>query len=321
MSPRVCVYHPSMGPAITRALQAAHPGVRVDVASDLRTDPPQPETIDVLVANRLPDGLLKRCTRLSWLHLTGTGTDHLAAAGAPPGLRVTTSATVPVRAVAEFAWTAVLALAKDLPRLRDQQHEHRWQLPDARLVAGSRLLLLGLGRIGSAVAELAAAFGVRVTAITRTARPSPLAGTVLPPHVLRAAAADTDHLVNTLPSNPGTRGLVDRQVIEALPDDAVVVNVGRADTMDTAALVDRLGAGRLRGAVLDVHDEEPLPPGSPLWSVPRLFVTPHGAYRFPEEEHAVAKVFLAEFAAWSAAVAPAEQGATGCPYLARTEIA
>ncbi|MBX7266318.1 hypothetical protein KIF24_09975 [Micromonospora sp. Llam7] len=309
-----------MGPAVARALRAAHPRVRVDVVPDVSVHPPQPETIDVLVANRLPDGLLSRCTRLSWLHLTGTGTDHLAAAGAPPGLRVTTSATVPVRAVAEFAWMAVLALAKDAPRLRDQQRERRWSLPDARLVSGSRLLLLGLGRIGSAIAELAAPFGVRVTAVTRSARPSPLAQTVLPPHLLRAAATDTDHLVSTLPSDPSTRGLVDRQVIEALPDDAVVVNVGRADTLDTPALVAALRAGRLRGAVLDVHDEEPLPPDSPLWEVPGLFVTPHGAYRFPQEEHAVAKVFLAEFTAWSREPTTVDQGAAACPFLARTGV-
>lgn len=297
---RVCVYHRTMGAELTRVITAACPDVRVDVVADTAADPPDPAGIDVMIANTFPPGLLGRCPRLRWLHLTGTGTEHVAAGEPASDLLVTTSARVPARPVAEFAWMALLALAKDAPRLVDQHRRHEWRLPEARLVHGTRLVLVGLGRIGSEIARIADGFGVTVTAVTRRALPSPLVAEVVPPSRLADAAAHADHLVIAAPHTPDTEGLVDARVLAALPADAAVVNVGRAAVLDTAALVAALRAGRLRGAVLDVHDTEPVPPDSPLWSVPNLWLTPHGAYRHPEEERTVGRVFVENLTAYRA---------------------
>ena len=297
---RVCVYHPTMGPAIAAAALRSGVPVSVDVVHDITADPPGRDETDVLVANRFPAGLLGRCRRLRWLHLTGTGVDHVPAGRPRPGLLVTNSAAVPAVPVAEFAWMGLLALAKDAPALLRGQRERSWLLPDARRVAGSRLLLVGLGRVGAEIARRAAAFDVTVTAVTRRARPSPLARRVLPPQELAAAAADADHLVLAVPDTPATAGLVGEPVLRALPPTAAVLNVGRSAVLDTAALVDALTAGRLRGALLDVHDTEPLPPDSPLWTVPNLWLTPHGAYRFPEEEQEVGRLVAANLAAFAA---------------------
>ncbi|MCM4083120.1 NAD(P)-dependent oxidoreductase [Paractinoplanes hotanensis] len=311
---RICVFHPTMGRATASLIAAADPSATVDVVHDVDRDPPSPETIDVLIANRVPAGLLHRCERLAWLHLTGSGTDHVPAHEIPPGLRVTTSAEVPVRAVAEFTVGALLALGKQTHQLVDRQRRHEWSVPDATLLGGSHLVLLGLGRIGGAIARLAEPFGMRVTAVTRTAQPSAWADAVLPAARLADAVLDADHLVCAVPSTPQTRGLVSARVIAALPSTASVVNVGRADVLDTAALVAALTAGRLRGAVLDVHDEEPLPAASPLWDVPRLWITPHSAFRFPAEEHAVAQVFLAQLRSWRGG-APEPDAAARCPVI------
>jgi phosphoglycerate dehydrogenase-like enzyme len=115
---------------------------------------------------------------------------------------------------------------------------------------------------------------------------------VRPVEELEAAAAHADHLVLAVPGTRETRNLVDERVLAALPAHATVVNVSRASVLDTAALVAALEGGRLRGALLDVHDEEPLPPTSPLWDVEGLWITPHGAYRFPEEEAEIARLFV-----------------------------
>jgi phosphoglycerate dehydrogenase-like enzyme len=296
---RVCVYHRTMGPEIVRAVQRRGLDAVVDVVHDTAVDPPHRDELDVLLANTFPDGLLGRCPRLRWLHLTGTGVEHVALGEPRPDLLVTNSATVPAGAVAEFAWMALLAFAKDALRLADQQRQRVWALPDARGVAGSRLLLLGLGRVGTEIARRAAAFDVSVTAVTRHGRPSPLAERVLPPAGLVPAATEADHLVIALPGTPATRGLVDRRVLRALPRSAVVVNVGRSSVLDTDALARALQAGGLRGALLDVHDEEPLPPDSPLWTVPNLWLTPHCAYRFPEEEQEVGRLFADNLAAFA----------------------
>jgi phosphoglycerate dehydrogenase-like enzyme len=289
---RICVYHPTMGAVVAREVARAHPDVELEVASDVTADPPRADEIDALLANTLPDGLLARCPRLRWLHLTGTGVDHLARAEPPSGLLVTNSPDVPARAVAEFVWMGLLALAKDAPCLVARQRERTWRLPDSRLVAGSRLVLVGLGHIGSEIARRAPGFDVRVTAVTRRGLPSPLVEDVRPAEELEAAAAEADHLVLAVPATPDTSNLVDERVLAALPTHATVINVSRASVLDAEALVAALESGRLRGALLDVHDEEPLPPASPLWDVEGLWITPHGAYRFPGEEAEIARLFV-----------------------------
>ena len=300
MTVRVCLYHDRMAAGIGRVIASRRLPVTVEVVTDTRVDPPGRDGIDVLLANTFPAGLLGRCPRLRWLHLTGTGTDHVA--GGEPGrdLVVTTSATVPAVAVAEFAWMGLLALAKDAVRLVSGQREQAWAPPDARLVAGSHLVLVGLGRIGTEIARRAAGFGVRVTAVTRRGAPSPLVDRVVPAAELLSIAAHADHLVLAVPAAPETRHLVDSSVLAALPRHAVVVNVGRAATLDTTALAAALRRGELRAALLDVHDAEPVPPDSPLWSIPNLWLTPHCAYRFPGEEAAVAELFADNLTAFLA---------------------
>jgi phosphoglycerate dehydrogenase-like enzyme len=289
---KVCLYHPTMGAVIAREIERAHPDVDVQVVRDTSLDPPDVGGIDVLLANTFPPGLLGRCPRLRWLHLTGTGVEHVPLGEPRPGLVVTNSADVPARAVAEFVWMGILAMAKDAPRLVERQRAHVWRLPDARLVAGTRLVLVGMGRIGTEIARRAAGFDVRVTAVTRRASASDLAEESVPPERLAEAAAGADHLVVAVPATGATHRLVDERVIAALPPVATVVNVSRASVLDVDALVQALREGRLRAALLDVHEEEPLPPSSPLWDVANLWITPHGAYRFPEEEREVARLFV-----------------------------
>lgn len=293
---RICIYHPTWGAVLAERISAARPDAVVEIVSNTGIDPPDPRGIDILIANTFPAGLLARCTRLRWLHLTGTGTDHVTAGQPRPSLLVSSSARVPAVPVAEFAWMGLLALAKDAVSLVDNQRERRWMMPDAQLIAGSRLLLLGLGRTGSEIARRAAAFGVSVTAVTRTARPSPLVSRNLPAHRLAEAAAQADHLIVAVPATAQTRGLVNAAVLDALPPHACVVNVGRCDVVDNVALVQRLRARRLRGALLDVHAREPLYQHDELWDVPNLWISPHCAYRFPDEEQRVAEVFLENLA-------------------------
>src|SRR5205085_1528318 len=190
-----CVYHPTMGSVVAREVARAHPDVEVEVAHDATVDPPRAGGLDVLLANTLPDGLLARCPRLRWLHLTGTGIDHLVRAEPPTGLLVTNSRDVPARAVAEFVWMGLLALAKDAPHLVARQRERIWRLPDSRLVAGSRLVLVGLGHIGSEIARRAPGLDVPVAAVTRRGLASPHRQHMRAAGALLAAAARPDHLV------------------------------------------------------------------------------------------------------------------------------
>lgn len=289
---RVCVFHPRMAGRIAEALRAELPSAEVSAVEDISRDPEGAADIEVLVANRFPAGMLGRMPRLRWLQLTGVGTDHVAAGEPAEGLVVSHAGSVPGRAVAEFVWMALLALAKDAPRLSRQQREHVWQLPDARKLFGTRLTVLGTGRIGREVAARARGFDVDVTGVNRSGRADGAFDRVLPASRLEEVLPQSDHVVLCLPSSPSTRNLLDERRLALLPAHAVIVNVARSDVLDRAAVVRALQAKRLRGALLDVHDEEPLPPESPLWEVPGLFVTPHCAYVFPEEEDALVQLCI-----------------------------
>jgi len=153
------------------------------------------------------------------------------------------------------------------------------------------LLVLGVGSIGREVARLAGAFGMHTIGIKRTPGEVAHVDEVHPPERLRELLPHADAVVVTLPSTAATRGLVDRETIALLPPHAVLVNVGRGAVVDEEALVEALRVGRLAGAALDVFAEEPLPPESPLWDLPNVFVSPHSASNVAAENGRIVDLF------------------------------
>ncbi|WP_438014236.1 NAD(P)-dependent oxidoreductase [Sorangium sp. So ce315] len=294
-----------MGADIGAALRAAPIGLDVEVVTDTERDPPCAGELEILVANTFPSGMLARCPRLRWLQLTGAGADHVLEGAPPEGLLVTHAGDVPARAVAEFVWMGLLALAKDAPALVRQQHARTWAPPSARLLAGSTLVIAGLGHVGQEIARRARGFDVRTVAITRSGRASPLVDEVRPSSALPGAVRDADALAIALPVNRHTSRppLIDEAVVRALPRGAVLINVARAAVVDTGAVIAALRARRLRAALLDVHDEEPLPRDSHLWSVEGLWVTPHNAFAYPGEAADLVSLILDNLARYRAGAA------------------
>jgi phosphoglycerate dehydrogenase-like enzyme len=135
--------------------------------------------------------------------------------------------------------------------------------------------VIGLGAIGSAVAERARAFGCTVIGVRRNPAGTEPVDEMIAPDRLTAALPRADVVVLTLPATEQTRNLVDDDFLGAMRADAVLVNVARGSVVDEAALLRALDAGRPDFAVLDVVGEEPLPPDSPLWSHSKIVITPH----------------------------------------------
>lgn len=286
---RACIACCGMAARLAPEL-AGTEGLRLRVSEEVGSSARE---ADVLIGYQFPPGSLADLPRLRWLHLTGTGTDHLAAAGLSPEVAVTTSAAVPVTAVAEYALSGLLLLLKDLPDLA-RRRDAEWFRSDALLLSGSTVAVVGAGRIGRAVLARLAAFGAHPVAVTRDgAAAVPEARRTTGIAGLPRDAEDFDHLIACLPGGPRTRGLIGREVFAALPSHAVVVNVGRGETLDNVALRAALRAGHLRGAFIDVHEQEPLPDDDPAWDVPGLVVSPHRAFAFPDEPAEVARTFLA----------------------------
>jgi phosphoglycerate dehydrogenase-like enzyme len=171
--------------------------------------------------------------------------------------------------LAEWVLGAILTMQRGLTQARDQQAKREWSMFEPAELAGARVVILGIGSIGSAIAARLAPFGVEMVGIGRSAREG-----VHALAELDGILPSADILVNMLPLTSETRGLLDGPRLGLLPDGALVVNGGRGKTIAAEALIRELSSGRLR-AVLDVTDPEPLPVDHPLWSLPNVLVSPH----------------------------------------------
>jgi phosphoglycerate dehydrogenase-like enzyme len=170
---------------------------------------------------------------------------------------------------AELALALILASLRQLPWFASQQSQHTWSHVRTESLDGKHVLLVGYGAIGKAIERRLLPFGARVSKVSRTRREGVAGLAELP--VLASAA---DILVVCVALHPATSGLVDRQVLAALVDGALVVNVARGPVIDADALAGELISGRLRAA-LDVTDPEPLPADRPEWTLSNVLLTPH----------------------------------------------
>ena len=253
------------------------------------------DSVDALAA------VVTSAPRIRWIHATSAGAGEWVRRAnlAPEDLErvaITTSSGVHAVPLAEFAILGLLAIAKELPRLVTDQRAKVW--PEVRQplreLHGQTLFLLGLGAIGREVARLGKALGMRTVGFRRTQGPPPeWVDEVHGPERLPDLAGEADAVVVSLPLTEQTAGLVDRATIERLPPDCIFVNVGRGGVVDEPALIDALRERRIGGAVLDVFAEEPLPPDSPLWTLPNVLVTPHAAALSPRENERIVELFVA----------------------------
>jgi phosphoglycerate dehydrogenase-like enzyme len=191
----------------------------------------------------------------------------------PAGLVFANATTVHETSTAELALALTLAAQRDIPRFVRAQNAHRWEQSFTASLADRRVTLLGFGGVGKAIAARLAGFEVQLGAVATRARTED----GIPVHAISDLAtvlAATDILIASLPGGDETRHLLDDAMLSALPDGALVVNVGRGALIDTDALVDHVSRGRLRAA-LDVTDPEPLPEEHPLWTLPGVLVSPH----------------------------------------------
>ena len=241
-------------------------------------------TADVAYTWILNEHELAQAPRLQWVHSSAAAVETLCLAQMfARGIRVTNTRGVQAIPIAEHALAVLLAFAKQLPFTLANQQQARWaqhQYVGARLpwlLSGRTLGLIGVGTIGGALAARADALGMRVVALRRQVGAPAVRGItkVFGRQDLPAMLGECDALVIAAPLTPETDGLIGEDAIAAMKRGAVLVNVGRARIVDTAALISALQAGHLGGASLDVFPEEPLPPEHPLWACPNVILTPH----------------------------------------------
>ncbi len=239
-------------------------------------------------------------SRLRWIHSPAAGVGGMLFPEmlASP-IVITNSRGMSADTIAEHVLAVTLAIFRRLPHAFRSQLAREWAQDEIgilghRTVAGARVLVVGLGAIGLAVARHMSALGARVTGIRRRPQASETPDgveVVAPPDRLRSLLASADVVVVSAPHTRETRGLIGRAELAAMRPDAMLVNVSRGQLIDEPALLAALESGAIAGAALDVFNDEPLPADSPFWRLENVLITPHTSGFRPDHWDAAVALF------------------------------
>ena len=240
---------------------------------------------------------------LRWLQIHSAGTDRPVY---PPlmarGVTITTSSGASARTMGVSVLGGMITLSRGFAAQWDAQKRRQWSPLDE--VHGppefgdATAVVVGLGPIGREIARLLRAFGMKVTGVRRTRESVPECDEVLTFAELDKALPRADWLVLACPLTETTRGLIDAKALALLPPRARIVNVSRGEVVVEPDLIRALANGNLAGAWLDVFHHEPLDPGSPLWDLPNVIVSPHSSARSAGHYDSVGEIFLDNLARW-----------------------
>jgi phosphoglycerate dehydrogenase-like enzyme len=255
--------------------------------SNLKTSGPDPLLAQAEIAFGQPDPQqVIDLPNVKWVHLTSAGYTRYDTAAFKSALKnrggtFTNSSTVYSDPCAEHAMAMILTLARQLPQAIDQQRNHgHWNTAPLRaqshLLRGQSILIYGYGSIARRLVEMLKPFHMNITAVRRTARgdegipivTSEQADSLLP---------TVNHVLNILPASAQTEHFFDARRLSLISPQTYFYNIGRGNTVDQAALTDKLSRQSIAGAYLDVTTPEPLPPDHPLWKLSNCWITPHTA--------------------------------------------
>ena len=271
-------------PELPSAVRKRWPELRVAHLETYDALPAELPDADIFIGFTLTPAQLAVSRKLKWIHVTAAGVAQLIRPDVrASGVIVTNSRGIHAIPMAEHATGLLLALARKFPASMRYQAAGKWaqqeiwemQPPPSEL-HGATLLIVGLGAIGSELARLARAFGMRVLAVTRSGRgDAALVESIFPAKDLLRALPEADYIVLAAPDTPQTHQMIGPRELAAMKRTACLVNVARGTLVDEPALVAALQRGNIAAAALDVVAQEPLPPESPLWKLENVLITPH----------------------------------------------
>jgi glyoxylate/hydroxypyruvate reductase A len=237
-----------------------------------------PAQVRYLAAWMPPENIAATFPNLELVFSVGAGVDQFDVSQLPPGIPLIRMLEPGItESMVEYVTMAVLALHRDLVHFIAQQREQTWREIQIAPAAKRRVGVMGLGVLGQAVLERLKVFGFPLAGWNRSPRSIESVSCYAGAETLRDFLGRTDILVCLLPLTGQTRGILSRNLFEALPRGAGLVNVGRGGHLVEADLIAALERGTLSAAVLDVAEQEPLPAGHPFWSHPGILLTPHNA--------------------------------------------
>ncbi|OLF53497.1 D-isomer specific 2-hydroxyacid dehydrogenase family protein [Pseudomonas chlororaphis] len=287
---------PDFNDAVRQRLALTHPTAQlIDVPAGVPSD--LPAEVGILLARPINvRGYVAPDTPppgwpygLRWVHLVSSGIDFYPRwlFDGPP---VSTSRGSAAENIAEFALASIFAAAKRLPEI--WVHDGQWQYSALAPLKGSTLGLFGFGAIGRSLAAKARALGLNVLALRQSSTPFEVEG-VEAARDIHALFGRSDHLVLAAPLTEATRAIVDRAVLASAKPGLHLINIARGGLLDHVALLEALENGRVGLASLDVTEPEPLPAGHPLYTHPRVHLSPHTSAISTRSGEEIAESFLA----------------------------
>jgi len=240
------------------------------------------------------------CPNLRWVHSRSVGLERtLFPELMESPVTLTNGTGVFSASLGEFALAAILYFAKDFRRMVRNQQAGAWKAFDVLPVSGQTVGIIGYGDIGRAIAARVRPMGMTVLALKRHASSltaaDPMAERIYQPEQRIDMISRCDYVVVAAPLTSETRGMITDPEFAAMKPTAVVINVGRGPVIDEAALVRALSSGRIKGAALDVFDEEPLPQGHPFYRLESVLLSPHCADHTPDWLDNAMRLFIAQF--------------------------
>jgi glyoxylate/hydroxypyruvate reductase A len=238
----------------------------------------QPEQVEYVLVWEPDHGRLANMPNLRMVLSTAAGVDHITRDPAWPAhlplVRMGGEETA--QRMGEYVSLACLGLLRDVRRMMASQLAEKWDyFENPRCALDVRVGIMGMGNLGTRAAQMVAGLGFQVAGWSRSRKELPGIESFAGPEEFEPFLARSDILVCLLPDTPDTRGTIRAETIAMLPPGAGIVNAARGTHVVFEDLVAALDIGHLGGAVLDVFTQEPLPPGHPAWSHPRILVTSH----------------------------------------------
>ena len=270
------------------ALRAQFPDLQFTLAHSAAQTPGDLSDNDVLICFGIAvdDSIFQRAQNLKWVQSLATGVDHfLRCPSLKPETLLTSGRGIHGTPMREQVLYMMMALSRDAARQIEDKKTHHWERRLWSTLNGKTAVIVGIGVIGIAVGELLKALGMHVIGVSRMPRAVAGFDEMMPTEQLAKAASRADYLINVLPAEPRNIGLFNAAVFGAMKPSAYYINGGRGQTDDEAALIAALRQRRIAGAGLDVFQKTPLPPDSPFWDLPNVFITPNvGGYIVEYEE-------------------------------------
>jgi D-2-hydroxyacid dehydrogenase (NADP+) len=238
--------------------------------------------IDVMImfGIEIQDFMLSGAPRLQWIQSLATGVDHfLRCPSLKPNVLITSGRGIHGAPMREQVIYMMMGVSRDVVRAVGDQKTHFWERRLWSTLHGKTAVIAGTGIVGGAIGEALKALGMHVIGVSRTPRREAGFDEMIATGELAEAAARADYLINMLPASADNIDIFNGKIFASMKPTAYYISAGRGQTVDEAAMLAVLRERRIAGAALEVFQTEPLPPDSPFWDLPNVFITPHiGGY-------------------------------------------